>query len=96
MAKKVIQPIEDHDAAKEPPHNLIRIDIILADSEESGLTSKENKRKIKQVIMISQVLTNYPTIEDDLVIWLLEEEPDRGLICCTMTPSSWTSRLCRP
>lgn len=62
VAKKAIQQIEDHDAAKEPPHNLIRIDIILADSEESGLTSKENNRKIKQVIMISQVLTSYPTI----------------------------------
>lgn len=40
----------------------------MANSEESGLTIKEKKRKIKQTTIISQVLTNCPTIEDDHVI----------------------------
>ncbi|CAL8990540.1 unnamed protein product [Prunus brigantina] len=63
-----IQQIEDRDAAKEPPQKVIRINTILADSEESGLTSKEKKRKIKQATMISQVSTDLPLAEDDPVI----------------------------
>ncbi|XP_021803157.1 uncharacterized protein LOC110747264 [Prunus avium] len=44
---KAIQQIEDRDAtAKEPPQKVIRINTILADSQESGLTTKERKRKI--------------------------------------------------
>ncbi|CAL2271332.1 unnamed protein product [Prunus armeniaca] len=44
------------------------INIILADSEETGLTSKEKKRKIKQATMISQVSADLPLAEDDPVI----------------------------
>ncbi|CAL8992737.1 unnamed protein product, partial [Prunus brigantina] len=68
IAKQAIQRIEDRDAAKEPPQKVIRINTILADSEESGLTSKEKKRKIKQATMISQVSTDLPLAEDDPVI----------------------------
>ncbi|CAL9006555.1 unnamed protein product [Prunus brigantina] len=39
-----------------------------ADAKESGLTSKEKKRKIKQAAMISQVTTDLPPAEDDPVI----------------------------
>ncbi|XP_021821663.1 uncharacterized protein LOC110763218 [Prunus avium] len=47
VSKKAIQQIEDRDAAaKEPPQKVIRINTILADSQESGLTTKERKRKI--------------------------------------------------
>ncbi|CAL2254393.1 unnamed protein product [Prunus armeniaca] len=53
IAKQAIQRIEDCDTAKEPPQKVIRINTILANSEESGLTSKEKKRKIIQAIMIS-------------------------------------------
>ncbi|XP_021802728.1 uncharacterized protein LOC110746790 [Prunus avium] len=68
IAKQAIQRIEDHNAAKEPPEKVIRINTVLADSEESGLTSKENKRKIKHAIVISQVSTSLPLAEDDPVI----------------------------
>ncbi|XP_008244717.1 PREDICTED: uncharacterized protein LOC103342838 [Prunus mume] len=50
VAKKAIQQIEDRDvAAKEPPQKVIRINTILADSQESELTTKERKRKIAQL-----------------------------------------------
>ncbi|CAL8169023.1 unnamed protein product [Prunus armeniaca] len=68
IAKQAIQQIEDHDTAKEPPQKVIRINTILADSEESGLTSKGKKRQIKQATMISQVSTDLPLAEDDPVI----------------------------
>ncbi|CAL8152777.1 unnamed protein product [Prunus armeniaca] len=68
IAKQAIQQIEDRDTAKEPPQKVIRINTILADSEESGLTSKEKKRKIKQATMISQVSTDIPLAEDDPII----------------------------
>ncbi|XP_034219224.1 uncharacterized protein LOC117630638 [Prunus dulcis] len=68
IAKQAIQRIEDRDTAKEPPQKVIRINTILADSEESGLTSKEKKRKIKQATGISQVSTDLPLAEDDPVI----------------------------
>ncbi|CAL2237726.1 unnamed protein product [Prunus armeniaca] len=44
IAKQAIQQIEDRYTAKEPPQKVIRINTILADSEESGLTSKEKKK----------------------------------------------------
>ncbi|CAL2238998.1 unnamed protein product [Prunus armeniaca] len=47
IVKQAIQQIEDRDTAKEPPQKIIRISTILADSEESRLTNKEKKRKIK-------------------------------------------------
>ncbi|CAL8993005.1 unnamed protein product [Prunus brigantina] len=53
---------------KEPPQKVIRINTILADSDESGLTIKEKKRKIKQATMISQVSTDLSLVEDDPVI----------------------------
>ncbi|XP_020426548.1 uncharacterized protein LOC109950824 [Prunus persica] len=68
VAKQAIQRIEDRDTAKEPPQKVIRINTILADSEESGLTKKENKRKIKQATVISQVSTDLPLAEDDPMI----------------------------
>ncbi|XP_008237153.1 PREDICTED: uncharacterized protein LOC103335895 [Prunus mume] len=68
IAKQAIQRIEDHDTAKEPPQKVIKINTILADSEESGLTSKEKKRKIRQATMISQVSTDLQLAEDDPVI----------------------------
>ncbi|CAL8131687.1 unnamed protein product [Prunus armeniaca] len=45
IAKQAIQQIEDRDTAKEPPQKVIRINTILADYEESGLTSKEKKKE---------------------------------------------------
>ncbi|XP_008227357.1 PREDICTED: uncharacterized protein LOC103326882 [Prunus mume] len=68
IAKEAIQRIEDHDTAKELPQKVIRINTILADSEETGLTSKEKKRKIGQATLISQVSTDLPLAEDDPVI----------------------------
>ncbi|CAL9022511.1 unnamed protein product [Prunus brigantina] len=68
VAKQAIQRIEERDTAKEPPQKVIRINTILADAKESGLTSKEKKRKIKQAAMISQVTTDLPPAEDDPVI----------------------------
>lgn len=68
VKKKAIQQIENRDAAKEPPQKVIKIYTILADFKESGMTSKENKRKIKQPIVISQYFTCCLTIEDDPVI----------------------------
>ncbi|XP_034212769.1 uncharacterized protein LOC117625293 [Prunus dulcis] len=68
IVKQAIQQIEDSDTAKEPPQKVIRINTILADSEESGLTIKEKKRKIKQATMISQVSTSLSLAEDDPVI----------------------------
>ncbi|XP_021807490.1 uncharacterized protein LOC110751346 [Prunus avium] len=69
VAKKVIQQIEDRDAvAKEPPQKVIRINIILADSQESELTTKERKRKIAQVTYVSQVTTGVPVIADTPII----------------------------
>ncbi|XP_020426613.1 uncharacterized protein LOC109950876 [Prunus persica] len=68
IAKQAIQQIEDRDTAKEPPQKVIRINTILADSEESGLTNKEKKRKIKQATMISQVSTSFSLAEHDPVI----------------------------
>lgn len=52
--KKAFQQIEDCDAAKESPQKVIRINTILANSEESRMISKEKNRKIKQAIVISQ------------------------------------------
>ncbi|XP_020410717.1 uncharacterized protein LOC109946656 [Prunus persica] len=61
--------IEDRDAAaKEPPKKVIRINTILADSQESGLTTKERKRKIAQATYISQVTTGVPVIVDTPII----------------------------
>ncbi|XP_021829849.1 uncharacterized protein LOC110770076 [Prunus avium] len=68
IAKQVIQRIEDCDTANEPPQKVIRINTILANSEESGLTNKEKKRNIKQAIVISQISTDFPPAEDDPVI----------------------------
>ncbi|CAL2271134.1 unnamed protein product [Prunus armeniaca] len=68
IAKQAIQRIEDRDTAEEPPQKVKRIHTILADAKESGLTSKEKKRKIKHTTMISQVSTNIPLAEDDPVI----------------------------
>ncbi|KAL6282818.1 hypothetical protein ACE6H2_013747 [Prunus campanulata] len=69
VAKKAIQQIEDRDAAaKEPPQKVIRINTILADSQESGLTTKERKRKIAQATYISQVTTGIPVIADTPII----------------------------
>ncbi|CAL8168134.1 unnamed protein product [Prunus armeniaca] len=68
IAKQAIQQIEDRVTTKEPPQKVIRINTILADFEESGLTSKEKKRKIKQATMISQVSNDLPLAEDDPVI----------------------------
>lgn len=53
---------------RSPPQKVIMINPILTDFEESELTSKEKKRKIKHIVVISQVLTSCPAIEDDLVI----------------------------
>lgn len=60
--------IEDHDTTKEPQQKVIRINTILADSKEYGLTSRENKRKIEQAILDYQVISDCLSIEDDLVI----------------------------
>ncbi|CAL2256815.1 unnamed protein product [Prunus armeniaca] len=69
IAKKVIQQSEDHDAvAKEPPQEVIRINTILANSYESGLTTKEGKRKIAQATYVSQVTTSELVIEDAPII----------------------------
>ncbi|XP_021805777.1 uncharacterized protein LOC110749883 [Prunus avium] len=69
VAKKAIQQIEDRDAvAKEPPQKVIRINTILADSQESGLTTKERKRKIVQTTYVSQVTTGVPVIADTPII----------------------------
>ncbi|CAL2249551.1 unnamed protein product [Prunus armeniaca] len=69
VAKKAIQQIEDRDAvAKEPPQKVIRINTILADSQESGLTTKERKRKIAKVTYVSQVTTGVPAIVDTPII----------------------------
>ncbi|XP_020426493.1 uncharacterized protein LOC109950786 [Prunus persica] len=69
VAKKAIQQIEDRDAAaKEPPQKVIRINTILADSQESGLTTKERKRKIAQATYVSQVTTGVPVIVDTPII----------------------------
>ncbi|XP_021804529.1 uncharacterized protein LOC110748862 [Prunus avium] len=69
VAKKAIQQIEDCDvAAKEPPQKVIRINTILADSQESRLTTKERKRKIVQVTYVSQVTTGVQVIADTPII----------------------------
>ncbi|CAL2261342.1 unnamed protein product [Prunus armeniaca] len=69
VAKKAIQQIEDRDvAAKEPPQKVIRINTILADSQESGLTTKERKRKIAQATYVSQVTTGVPAVGDTPII----------------------------
>ncbi|XP_034217338.1 uncharacterized protein LOC117628900 [Prunus dulcis] len=68
VAKQAIQRIEDRDTAKEPPQKVIRINIILADSEECGLTRKKRKRKIKQATVISQISIDLPPVKDDHVI----------------------------
>ncbi|XP_021810638.1 uncharacterized protein LOC110753949 [Prunus avium] len=69
VAKKVIQQIEDRDAAaKQPPQKVIRINTILANSQESGLTTKERKRKIVQATYVSQVTTGVPVIADTPII----------------------------
>ncbi|XP_008237192.1 PREDICTED: uncharacterized protein LOC103335935 [Prunus mume] len=65
IAKQVIQHIENRDTAKEPPQKVIRINTILAHTKESGLASKEKKRKIKHATMISQISTDLPLAEDD-------------------------------
>ncbi|CAL9011797.1 unnamed protein product [Prunus brigantina] len=71
IVKQAIQRIEDCDTAKEPPQKVIRINTILADSKEFGLTSKEKKRKIKQATVISQVSTDLPPTEDNPMIDLI-------------------------
>lgn len=45
---KSIQQIEDHYALKEPQQKIIRINMILNDSQEFGLTIKDKKKKKKQ------------------------------------------------
>lgn len=77
MAKKAIQQIEGRDAIKEAPQKVIRINRILTHSEESRLTSKEKKMKIKQATVISQVLTNCLAIEDGHVIDFLKKDLSR-------------------
>ncbi|CAL2257271.1 unnamed protein product [Prunus armeniaca] len=47
IVKQAIQQIAYRDTTKEPPQKVVRINTILVDSEESRLTSKEKKRKIK-------------------------------------------------
>lgn len=47
VTNEAFQQIEDCDVAKEPPQKGIRIHTVLGDSEESGMTYKEKKRKIK-------------------------------------------------
>ncbi|XP_020410209.1 uncharacterized protein LOC109946514 [Prunus persica] len=74
IAKQAIQRIEDRDTAKELPQKVIRINTILADSKESGLTSKEKKRKIKQATVISQISIDLPPAEDDPVIDLQKKD----------------------
>ncbi|XP_016647045.1 PREDICTED: uncharacterized protein LOC107880286 [Prunus mume] len=68
IAKQAIQQIKYRDTTKELPQKVIRINTILVDSEESGLTSKKKKSKIKQAIVVSQILTDLPHAEDDPVI----------------------------
>ncbi|XP_034203568.1 uncharacterized protein LOC117618048 [Prunus dulcis] len=69
VAKKTIQQIEDRVAAfKESPQKVIRINTVLADSQESGLTTKERKRKITQATHVSQVTTGVPAIVDTPII----------------------------
>ncbi|XP_034217336.1 uncharacterized protein LOC117628898 [Prunus dulcis] len=68
IAKQAIQWIEDRDTTKEPPQKVIRINIILADYKECGLTRKKRKRKIKQATVISQMLIDLPPVKDDHVI----------------------------
>lgn len=46
----------------------IRINMVLADNQESGLTTREWKRKIKQATFISQVTISDPANEDAPVI----------------------------
>ncbi|XP_034197219.1 uncharacterized protein LOC117612649 [Prunus dulcis] len=74
ITKQAIQQIEDRDTAKEPPQKVIRINTILANSEESGLTNKENKTKIKQATVISQVSTSLSLAEDDPVIGFQQKD----------------------
>ncbi|XP_034208254.1 uncharacterized protein LOC117621818 [Prunus dulcis] len=47
IARQAIQQIEDRDTAKEPPQKVIRINTILADSEESG-TDQQRKEEEDQ------------------------------------------------
>ncbi|KAL6289718.1 hypothetical protein ACE6H2_007228 [Prunus campanulata] len=69
VAKKAIQQIKDRDAAaKEPSQKVIQINTILADSQESGLTTKERKRKIAQATYVSQVTTSVPVLADTPII----------------------------
>ncbi|XP_021824388.1 uncharacterized protein LOC110765559 [Prunus avium] len=77
MVKKAIQQIEDRDAIKEPPQKVIKINMILPHSKKFGLTSKEKNRKIKHAIVISQVLTSCPTIEDGPVIGFQKKDLSR-------------------
>ncbi|CAL9005037.1 unnamed protein product [Prunus brigantina] len=51
-SQTLAERIADRDAAKESPQKVIRINTILADSEESGLTTKETKRKIRHATVI--------------------------------------------
>ncbi|CAL2266493.1 unnamed protein product [Prunus armeniaca] len=75
VAKKAIQQTEDRDAAaKKPPQKVIRINTILADSQESGLTTKERKRKIAQATYVSQVTTGVPPIVDTPIIGLQKKD----------------------
>ncbi|VVA37764.1 Hypothetical predicted protein, partial [Prunus dulcis] len=86
VAKQAIQRIEDRDTAKEPPQKVIRINIILADSEECGLTRKKRKRKIKQATCHDQIEEICPEVsseegwkpeEDVELIPLDPDQPDR-------------------
>ncbi|CAL2224530.1 unnamed protein product [Prunus armeniaca] len=69
VVKKVIQQIKDRDAAvKEPPQKVILINTILVGSQESGLTTKECKRKIAHATYVSQVIMGVPVIVDIPII----------------------------
>ncbi|XP_034225492.1 uncharacterized protein LOC117635252 [Prunus dulcis] len=64
IAKQAIQRIDDRDTAREPPQKVIRINTVPADFEDTRLTSKEKKRKIKQGTVISQISIDLPPAKD--------------------------------
>ncbi|XP_021831503.1 uncharacterized protein LOC110771502 [Prunus avium] len=68
IAKQAIQQIEDRDTTKEPPQKVIRINTILAASEESWLTRKEKNRKIKQAT-VSSCITDRAISFPELYMW---------------------------
>ncbi|XP_021805663.1 uncharacterized protein LOC110749786 [Prunus avium] len=101
VTKKAIQQIKDRDAAtKEPSQKVIRINTILADSQESGLTTKERKRKIARATYISQVLTSDPVIEDSPVIGFqkkdligLDQPHNDALVICIQIEQAVIERV---